>query len=248
MHDIKISVVSYLNASPFVHGLRNSGLFDGHELLLDVPSDCARKFISGESDIALVPVATLPELKNYRLLDRYCIGSRGKVKTVGLFSNLPLVQIKKIFLDPHSLTSVNLAKILARNFWHIKPEWATVLCNDINPETYESVVAIGDKTFGLYSKYTHIYDFGLEWEKFAGLPFVFACWVAKQEISDKIIALFSSAIEWGIENKSDLWGKNSYAGLKDADVKDYLERNIDFTFDQRKMKGLNYFLELMHAL
>ena len=60
----KISTVSYLNTIPFIYGLKNSPIFGQIELSLDFPALCADKLIRGEVDIALVPVAVIPQLEN----------------------------------------------------------------------------------------------------------------------------------------------------------------------------------------
>ena len=65
---IRVSAVSYLNATPFVYGLQNSEVLKLTELSLDHPAECARKLIYNEADIGLVPIAAIEknsECKNY---------------------------------------------------------------------------------------------------------------------------------------------------------------------------------------
>ena len=62
MDKIRITAVSYLNTKPLLYGLLASPLADQIELSLDIPSECARKLRDGEVDLALTPVAILPEL------------------------------------------------------------------------------------------------------------------------------------------------------------------------------------------
>ncbi len=59
---IRLSAVSYLNTKPFIYGLFRSEMADEIELSLDIPSVCARKLLTGEVDLALTPVAIIPEL------------------------------------------------------------------------------------------------------------------------------------------------------------------------------------------
>ena len=81
---IKISVVEYLNATPFVYGLLNSGCLntDDVQIDLDIPSVCAKKLVDRTVDIGLVPVAIIPKLKEHYILTDYCIGADGKVNSV----------------------------------------------------------------------------------------------------------------------------------------------------------------------
>ena len=250
MKKTRISAVSYLNTLPFVYGIRNSGLINNFELSLDVPSECARKFTRNEADIALVPVAAIPKPSSYELLHDFCIGSTGHVKTVLLLSQVPLKKISRIHLDCHSLTSVNLVKILARHYWHIKPKWVNMNeQTEKNIASHESVVAIGDKTFELTDKYSCMYDFGAEWKNFTGLPFVFACWVAHKNVENAKIREISDALEWGVKNKREaienLFDKQKFPSVK---IDEYLEKNIDFVFDEQKHTALKLFLEYINKL
>jgi chorismate dehydratase len=117
---VRISVVSYLNSKPFIHGLRQSGLNSEIVITEDIPSVCANKMITGQADIGLIPVAALADLKGYTIISDYCIGSDGPVGSVLLLSQVPLNEIGTILLDYQSRTSVLLTRILAQNFWKIK--------------------------------------------------------------------------------------------------------------------------------
>ncbi|NQX96939.1 MAG: hypothetical protein HRT73_03545 [Flavobacteriales bacterium] len=96
---IKVSAVSYLNTLPFIYGINNSEVMEGIDLSLDIPSDCAKKLLSGEVDLGLVPIAILPQLKEYHIISDYCIGAEGKVDSVALYSDVPLNEIEYIYLD-----------------------------------------------------------------------------------------------------------------------------------------------------
>ena len=72
---IKISAVNYLNSKPFIQGLENSRHVDNFSLHLDIPSECARKLITGEVDIGLVPIAAIPYLGKHNVITSYCIGT-----------------------------------------------------------------------------------------------------------------------------------------------------------------------------
>jgi len=111
---LKISAVSYLNTLPFLYGIKNSGLAEKTVFEQDIPSICASKLLNNEVDIALVPIAVIPLMKESYIISDYCIGASGKVKTVLLLSDVPLNEIKSIYLDYQSKTSVNLIRILAK--------------------------------------------------------------------------------------------------------------------------------------
>lgn len=247
MDTLRISAVSYLNTLPFVYGIRNSGLLSNYDLQLDIPSECARKFINREVDIALVPAAALANLKAYQLLNDYCIGASGKVKTVLLLSQIPLNEIKTIHLDYHSLTSVNLVKILSKHHWKINPQWINLdELTEMNLVKLESIVAIGDKTFLLEKGFTYVYDLAEEWRNFTQLPFVFACWVAQENVPSDILNNFNAALGWGIQHKlqsiEELFDAKRFPNV---DLKEYYEKNIDFIFDESKHIAFELFLKYL---
>ena len=72
---------------------------DEIELVTDYPASIADMLINGEVDLALVPVATIPLLKTYHIISNYCIGCKGEVASVCLFSDVPIDEIDTILLD-----------------------------------------------------------------------------------------------------------------------------------------------------
>ena len=198
---IKVSAVSYINTLPFLYGINNSEIKDQLDLSLDIPSDCAKKLLSGEVDIGLVPVAILPQLKEYHIISDYCIGAEGIVDSVALYSDVPLNEIEEVYLDYQSKTSITLVQVLAEKHWKITPVWkkaSTGFENKIEGTT--AGVIIGDRTFNLSKQYKYKYDLAEEWFKFTGLPFVFACWVSNKKLPESFIAKFNAALESGVSN------------------------------------------------
>lgn len=249
MSKVKISVVSYLNSKPFIFGLENSELINKIDLQLDIPSVCAQKLQDGIVDIGLIPVAVIPQLKESYIISDYCIGAESNVASVCLYSNVPLDKIDTILLDYQSKTSVVLVKILAQLFWKINPKWKNSIENfeGTISETTAGVI-IGDRTFGINSKYTYKYDLAEEWIKFTGLPFVFACWVSNKQLPVNFINNFNSALAYGIDNikviSAIIQKKNDYP----VNVEEYLTNNISYSFSERKKQGLALFLEHLKNL
>jgi len=242
----KITAISYLNTIPFIYGIRKSGLLENYLLELDVPSASAMKILNHKADIGLVPVALLKDLKGHRIITDYCIGAKGKVKSVVLLSNKPLQQILKISLDYDSLTSVNLVKVLAKHYWKIHPLWENQTAKDINTfENHESLVAIGDKTFELKQKYEYCYDLSEEWYIFTGLPFVFACWIAVSDLPESYVQKFSDAIAYGVGHLDEVIKEIPDGTYQNINIKEYLTEQISFDFDEKKKDAMSLFLKLM---
>lgn len=239
MNKVKISAVSYTNTKPFVHGLMNSKVSNKIELSLDTPSDCASKLISNQVDIGLIPVSALIEIADYKIISNYCIGATGAVDSVFIFSHKPVQEIKSLRLDNQSRTSNNLAKVLLKNHWHHQPEFVT-------DDPADAFVQIGDRTFGKKNQYAWKYDLAEEWQKFCGLPFVFAVWAANKEISENFIEAFNSALKYGLDHRREVI--NNMPKLYDFDIDDYLINKIDYILNEEKLEALAKFQNLSRDL
>lgn len=244
---IKISMVSYMNTLPLVYGLKYSKyLSENSEIQLDIPSLCAKKVISGEVDLGLIPVAVIPFLKQSYVLPNYCIGSKNKVASVLLLSEKPLSEIETVLLDYQSRTSVNLTRVLAREFWKINPIWKNAkegFEKEIKGTT--AGVVIGDRTFDLIDRFPYVYDLSEEWYKFKKLPFVFAAWVSNKPLSDEFIFHFSKAMEFGIKHTKESIIEYKTHNKTNVDLEYYLNYNIDYKLDSEKQKALNLFLDYL---
>lgn len=244
---VRISVVSYLNSKPFIYGLKNSGLVSEIDLSEDIPSVCAEKMITGQADIGLIPVAALPDLKNYNIISDYCIGSDGAVNSVLLLSQVPLNQIKTILLDYQSRTSVLLTRILAQNFWKINPQWKeTTVEFEKEIEGSTAGIVIGDRALLMKNKFSFVYDLSAEWKKFTGLPFVFACWASKIKLNEKFIIDFNDALKSGIQKIDSIAQTEKSINLLEEDIKFYLKECIDYDFDEAKKEAMKLFLKMVN--
>ncbi len=238
-----ITAVSYLNTIPFVYGLQHAGNLSAN-LLLAPPAECAKNFIEGKADIALLPAAVVPELKQTDIITDYCIGAVGAVRTVMVMSNIPIGSVKRIWLDAHSRTSVQLCGYLAQNKWHITPEWLHMadysVIESARPD--DAFLLIGDKVFGYEGKFKYCYDLALEWREITKLPFAFAVWVARKGVSFEITDQLQHALTFGVEHIWEAVSESNYMGSDNGLIAyEYLTRNIDFILDEEKHKALKKF-------
>ena len=200
----------------------------------------------GNVDLALVPVAALPEIGSYHFVSDYCIGAVGEVKTVLLLSKVPMDQITRICLDFDSRTSVELVKVLARHYWHIDPVWEKLKPGQAESQhDVEALVAIGDKTFRIRDDFPYVYDLASEWLRFTSLPFVFAAWISRKELDHEAVDLFTRAIAYGVTHKRECinYFRDKLPPYENCLA--YLEDNISFEFDARKKEGLSLFLSYL---
>jgi len=242
---IKIVAVSYLNTLPFLYGIQNSKFSKKVEIEKAVPSTCFEKVLNKQVDIALVPVAAIPKISGYKIITEYCIGADGAVDTVLLVSNKTINQIDQIFLDNESKTSIELIKILSKYFWNINPKFKNLSENIIGKE---SALIIGDKTFAYRNKYKYSIDLADQWKKFTSLPFVFACWVAKNTVEESIIEEFNLCLKKGVENIDEVIThyKNLIPNYVDADR--YYSESIDFRLTKSKIEAMNLFFNYLNKM
>jgi chorismate dehydratase len=247
VNKIRISAVSYTNTKPFIYGIQHSGILDKIELSLDMPSDCAQKLIDDVVDIGLIPVAATLSLPQWEIVSEYCIGAVGAVNSVFVFSNCDIKDVKYLQLDPQSRSSNNLARVLLKNYWQVTPE----LIKDAvdyaqSTEANTAFVQIGDRTFGKKDKYKFAYDLAEEWQKFTGLPFMFAAWIANKPIPQEFMNEFNEALKYGLDHRAELF--EELPMRDDFDIKDYLMHKIDFDMTEDKKKALYMFLDYIKAL
>jgi chorismate dehydratase len=247
MEKLKVTAVSYLNTKPFLYGLLNNPIQHKIDLTLDIPSVCADKLKSGEADLGLVPVAVIPHLQTPYIISDYCIGSVGSVKTVAIFSDSPIEEVKELILDHHSRTSVELAKILLAKHWKIQPKLTQATPGfEKRLKKGQAAVVIGDRTIELFDFYKYHYDLGEAWMNYTGLPFVFAAWVSNQPIDPAFITELNDALKSGLDHIPQLIYLLPTPD-KGFDLKKYFNEYISYTLDTEKRKALAHFLKEMNS-
>lgn len=237
---IRVGAVSYLNTKPLLHGIRHSAFMQQINLTEDYPSKIAQQLIDRTIDVGLVPVVTIPKLKEHFIISDYCIGAVNEVASVCLFSDVPLNEIRRILLDYQSCTSVALTKVLLKKYWKISP-----LLEDVKEDGRWSIsgttagMMIGDNAFEQRLKSKYIYDLSVAWKEYAGLPFVFAAWVANKQLPDGFIESFNEANAIGLRHLDEVISlyKSPY-----YDLEKYYIQNISYNLDEKKREGMHRFL------
>jgi chorismate dehydratase len=197
--------------------------------------------MEGLADIALLPAAVVPQLRETNIVTDYCIGAVGAVRTVTVMSNEPITCTKRLWLDSHSRTSVQLCGYLAKHKWGISPEWLHLAdySRVLAPEKGDAFLLIGDKVFDYEGKFRYTYDLALEWREVTKLPFAFAVWVARKGLSYEVRDELQAAFTYGVEHIYEAILESDYADREYA-YEDHTE-NIDFLFDIQKHNALKKF-------
>ncbi len=241
----RIGAVSYLNTRPLLLGMEQQPFKNRIDLIKSYPAQIAQDLLEDTIDIGLVPVAIMPLLTNPQIVSKYVIGSEGEVASVALFSQVPMEQIERVYLDYQSRTSVALAKVLLTQYWKKEVEFiaATEGYMDQISGTTAGVI-IGDRALASLSRFNHIYDLGLAWKQHTGLPFVFAAWVANKPIPSEFIEAFDAANGYGLDHLEDVIALIP-ASEQVYDLHKYYTQNISYVLTPEKRAGLERFLEAL---
>lgn len=239
---IRVGIVNYLNTKPLLYGLTKPPIHEQIELIGDYPSRLADMLIKGEIDLGLIPVAVVPQLPEYHIIGDYCIGAEGEIASVALFSEVPMSEIKKIYLDYQSRSSVELLKYLLKEYWGINPQIVQAENDDYRREIKGTTagLVIGDRAFEQRKISTFIYDLGSEWRKISGLPFVFAAWISIKEMPGDFIKAFNHANALGLQYIDEIVKENPFDLY---DLSKYYNLHLSYRLDEQKRKGMEVFLK-----
>ena len=241
---LKVGIVNYLNTKPLLYGLKLPPISGQILLVEDHPARLANLLINDEIDVGLIPVAVIPELSQYFLVSDYCIATEGEVASVCLFSEVPMGEIEKVYLDYQSRTSVVLLKWLMKEYWDIHPEMIHAEDENFLKKIKGSTagLVIGDRALEQRKVSTFIYDLSSEWKKLTGLPFVFAAWVSKKELPEEFLIDFNTANGLGLQKLDEIVSQNPFNGF---DLKKYYTHHISYQLDERKKRGMEKFLQVI---
>lgn len=241
---IKIAPVNYANTYPLIHFLDEMPEKYDVRIVPNIPSQVAEMLKKGEADLALIPVAALLDLEQYFIVGEHGIASDDYVASVCLFSEVPIEQVNKIYLDFHSRTSSRLVKWLLKYHWKQSVELIDTqddtFIDEIGGDT--AALVIGDRAFPLLLRYDYIYDLAHEWKTATGLPFVFAVWASTRLMHADFVLDFEKLQEKGLRNiplviqERDL-GKAKY------NMEKYYLQNIQYTLGPKHLEAIQLFLE-----
>jgi chorismate dehydratase len=252
MRKIRVSAVKYTNSIPFIYGLQNYPLSNEISLSLDTPAECFSNVVNGNAEIGLVPVVIKKVIPDLRQITDFGIAADGEVLSVELVSKVPLEKIDTIVMDYQSRTSVLLARVLCREFWHIEPKFVQA-GPGFEDEAFmggEARVVIGDRAFHFHHREGLVVtDLADQWKKMTGLPFVFAIWGTRTGLTETFAEHFGKALEYGISHKVRL--AREMASLPEysaIDLPRYLNQNILHEITPAMHKGMELFLSLCDSV
>jgi chorismate dehydratase len=244
----RISFIEFLNAAPLGWSFLHGRLEGRHELLLDVPSECARRLRDGDADAGLIPVIEYQRIPGLQVVPGIGIASREEVRSVLFVSRKPFREVETVAVDTSSRTSVALLKVLFEEFHGCRgvnmvpapPHPTSMLAG------HDAALLIGNPALQVASAGLYVYDLAREWHRFTGLPFVFAFWGVREEAAaDGLTELFHEALAEGLAAVPFIaeW-YSSRLPLSAPEIRRYLTSNLEYRLDATCLRGLETFFEL----
>ena len=252
---LRVGAVSFLNTKPLIYPLLTKEIQTDIALTVDVPSRVATLLSEGALDVGLIPIIEYfranPSDARYCILPDISIASHDSVRSIQLFSRVPIQEVRRIALDTNSRTSVALLKVLLAEKYGVSPAFTTC-APTVVPSTalqnrqyppFEAVLLIGDPALRHLGSTAYSVDLGEAWYKLTGLPFVYACWVAREEadLGDLAQVLFQSK-ERGVAQIPEIARLEAQKlGLPETLCLDYLQNRIKYDLDESAIAGIEHF-------
>ena len=250
---IRVGAVSYLNAKPLYYRLEEFA--PGVRREMDLPSRLADRLAADELEVALIPSVEYLRgaARGYEILPGFAIAARGPVRSVKLFSRVPLDRVERLALDEGSRTSQALTRVWLDARHGVRPLRVELLPMGVPvlESTADAVLLIGDRAMKIPDAPFHaVVDLAEAWQEMTGLPFVFALWVVRAgvDLGDLPEALGRCRAE-GLAHADELARRHGpRLGLDVATCYDYLTRNLSYDLGEPEIAGLRRFARMAARL
>jgi len=254
MNRFTVGCVPYVNAIPLVEMFEEMGAASPVRLVYKVPSELPVLLETGAAQAILVSSIDALRTPNRTMAEGVCIGSRGRVKSVRLFSKVPLSEIKTLAWDASSMTSNRLAMILLRELHHVAPE-AVVMPPDLKSMLIQAdaCVLIGDIGMMADGSGLNVMDLGEAWRELTGHSFVWAAWIGSEALDPELVWWLQRAAacvgserdgepDYISRNREAMVAKAmNKANWPEATARDYFENVMAYHLDNDLLAGFREF-------
>ena len=233
----RVGSVSYLNAVPLTRGVED-------EVLFATPAELAEKLRRDELDAGLVSVVEVLFHDRYDILDGIAIASLGEVKSVLLAHRRPLAEVREVYCDAASLTSVELVRVLLAERG-LKPEFKPLPSDDV-AALPDYALLIGDRALDLLlGPHEHaLWDLGAAWFELTNLPFVYAVWALRRNVENSVLRRqLREARDFGLDTLEHIIRTRTDYTYEFR--QDYLGWHIHYHLGSDEKRGLARFMELL---
>lgn len=230
-----------------------------------LPSECADRLAAGTADIGLVPIASLAQNPELRILPSCTIASKDFVRSLLLVrrKDRSLASVRTVAADTASRTTIAYSRIMFQKWGNAAVEFLPMAADlDAMLERADAAIVIGDPALLALEEQANrnerheeelvYHDIAHEWRTLTGLPFVSAVWAARPDASarsgltwEEITADFVRSRDHGlanIENLAEEWSRKLPLG--EHTIRHYLTENIHYVLDNECVEGMRGFFKV----
>lgn len=243
---ITLGSVPYLNEKPLTRWFAHTdeGRNSGIKVIYAVPSALAVMLAAGEIEAALVSSFEYLQTPGYQIVPNVSISTRDEVLSVRAFARLPWRLVQTVALDTSSLTSSALLKVLLADLYHAYPAYIH------QPPNLETMLAaadagllIGDAGMLAIDEGLYTLDLGAAWRQLTGLPFVYACWIGREDVlTPGLIETLQAAKAWGLTQLEPIAGEQAdLLGCPVSLCSRFLSDIMDYDLGEEELAGFQEF-------
>ncbi|MBI4685556.1 MAG: menaquinone biosynthesis protein [Nitrospirae bacterium] len=257
---LRIGKFTYSNLFPLFYMLEKKCDCSMYEFVGGVPSTLNKLIRTGKIDVS--PSSSIEYLRcgeKYSLLDGHSISSDGPVRSILLFTKKPIAALDghTILTSSHSETSVALLEIILRKYYRVRCKLKSAeVTHKSGASDVDAYLLIGDDALKAMKYYSDkvrkpgfiSYDLGELWRKYARLPFTYALWIYRKDLSEEKSELMIRLKE-DLDYAKKLAHKNLRKIAKESPMNGILTeeeivtywKSISYDFGDEYKKGLELF-------
>jgi predicted solute-binding protein len=249
-----IGKIPFLNSVPFYTSLEK-----GEWKILPVVPRLMGK-LSEQNAIDAGPFSLIDYFRQEHRLELmgWCIASRDQVKSVMLFSKEGWRDLegKTIGITGDTATSVILLRVLLEKKYGVYSNFEQLHSGVNDYSSYDAVLLIGDEAlrrnkYGLPG-FELVFDLATEWYDWKKLPFVFAVWGMKNDLSVESKETLRMMVGRALEKSeadfiaaAGLHGKS--IGLNDKETREFLE-GFSYRLGEREKESMQIFRRFVEEI
>lgn len=244
----KVGRIPYMICEPFYFDTERRGL----ELVDTMPQRAVEDIEQGIIDAALAPVVDIFGKEDVlQPVGGFCIASTDRAGSVFLYSRVPVEELAgaRVGLIEDSRTSVKLLQVLLKLKYQVDVGEFVGLRDE-----HDAFLVMGDR--GLRQRrgargFPHRYDLGEEWYQWTRLPFVYARWMARNDLDSTELAVLEDTLYVGLEDGVDtlyhIAEPRENLLMLPRDVVDYVQ-GIRYYLGMSEQKSMRVFREYIDQL
>ena len=245
---IRVGRIPYLNSEPFYYQLVRNDI----ELIPLVPSALTLAAERGEIDAGPLPLVDYFRLEDqFAQLGQFCIATLEKSRSVLFYSKRPIQDLNgaTVGITSDTSTSRRLLQVLLTHRYQVEP--ASYVSLD---EPNDAFLLIGDEAlrrrYGVPS-YPYRYDLGEEWYRWTRMPFIYALWAIRRDVSPQqstyLENVLYSCIDEGLEHLYTIGQMREDVRMSPREIIEYFQGYRYWT-GVGEIKAIQYFRQYLSAL